>query len=508
MAMSLLLGASGQGSGMGAMGASAASATINPLPTTLTSTQTINVGILIMPGIFISEATIPFDMYKHVPDNKMNVYFVAETMDPVWTYYGARLKAHYTFSDAPTVDILVIPSGIGSHHTFLTSWYSGAVQADNTIQGKTQNNKPVTYYGNMTNLIDWVTNSSADAKIVTSHCWGAFTLADAGVLDGKVVTTFPGYTTALDENYPAISRVVDDKRWIIDGKVMTSNGALAAFEACSTIIRAIYGDTIANSVESGLVMSPENIGHGKDQYYRVTPATPSSMETMKTATVNILLLEGTFISEPTAPFDIFAHLGADVTVYFVGETMDPIQTYYGATMYPDKTLANAPAADIIVLPSAINSMTSDRNKTAVINWIKKAAETAGWVTSHCWGAFLLCEAGLCDGKSVTTFPGYFANLTAAFPAIGTVVENKRIVQDGKLVTSNGGVAAYEAANYVIMKHWGTNYSKKVANGLVFSADNYQAQEDAFVATADTTETSGATGSVALLMAPLFLSLLF
>ena len=150
---------------------------------------------------------------------------------------------------------------------------------------------------------------------------------------------------------------------------------------------------------------------------------------MKKATVNILLLEGTFISEPTGPFDIFAHLGADVTVYFVGETMDPIQTYYGATMYPDKTLADAPAADIIVLPSAIGSMTTDRNKTAVIDWIKAAAKTAGWVTSHCWGAFLLCEAGLCDGKSVTTFPGYFANLTAAFPAIGTVVENKRIVQE-------------------------------------------------------------------------------
>jgi len=497
-------GSGGQGSGSGVMGAAAASATINALPD-VSASETLNVGILIMPGIFISEATIPFDMYKHVPDNKMNTYFVAESMEPVWTYYGTRLKPDYTFSNAPTADVLVIPSGIGSHDSFLTSWYGGVVNSDGMIEGRTQNNKPVTYYGNMTNLIDWVKEASAAAQIVTSHCWGAFTLGDAGVLDGKVATTFPGYTETLDTYYPAISSVVSDKRWVIDGKVMTSNGALAAFEACLTVIRHIYGETVANNIVTGLVLSPENVGHSKDQYFRPSPAA-GDLETMKKAKVAILLLEGTFISEPAAPFDILAHLGPDCEVYFVGETMNPIQTYYKATMYPDYTLANAPTADIIVLPSAINSRTSDRNKTAVIDWIQAGAASATWITSHCWGAFLLCEAGLCDGKTVTTFPGYFDELKTAFPAIKTVVENRRIVQDGKLVTSNGGVAAYEAANYVVMKHWGVNRAKKVATGLVFSADNWEAQENAYVETSDH-ETSGAIGSAALLVAPLVLSFL-
>eukprot|EP00448_Togula_jolla_P010732 CAMPEP_0170604020 /NCGR_PEP_ID=MMETSP0224-20130122/19208_1 /TAXON_ID=285029 /ORGANISM="Togula jolla, Strain CCCM 725" /LENGTH=524 /DNA_ID=CAMNT_0010928911 /DNA_START=73 /DNA_END=1647 /DNA_ORIENTATION=+ len=458
------------------------------------TTGTINVGILIMPGVFISEATIPFEMFKQ--RNTMNVYFVASTMDPVYTYYGARLKPDYIFSDAPAVHLLVVPSGIGSHHSFLTSWYGGETKADTTIQGKTANDQPVTYYGNMTDLIEWVRTSAASAQIVTSHCWGAFTLADAGVLDGKAATTFPGYTATLEANYPSIGSVVADKRWVTDGNVMTSNGGLAAFEASLAVIRHLYGEEEAAAVASDLVLSEENVGHSLDEYFRPSPVREGEIETISATKVGILLLEGTFISDPTAPFDIFAHLGAAVDVYFVGETMEPIQTYYGATMYPDYTIADAPQPDIIAVPGGNSSLTSDREKADVVAWIRNSAVNAAWVTSHGLGTFMLCEAGLCDNKALTTSPGSFTLLKDAFPAIAiaTVGEDRRIVKDGNLVTSSGWVAAYEAANYVIMKHFGENAAKNVATGLVFAADNYQAMVDAYDVEAVTTSNAGVTTS--------------
>lgn len=452
------------------------------LPVVDTSSQ-LNVAILIMPGIFISEATIPFDMYKHVAaPNAMNVYFVAETMDPVTTYYGTRLLPDFTFGNAPTADILVVPSGIGSHHSFLTSWYGG-VDVNGVITGQTTNAQPVSYYGSSTALINWVTTASAAAQIVTSHCWGAFTLADAGVLDGLAVTTFPGYTQTLSDNYAAIGSVVDDQRYVVDGKVMTSNGAAAAFEACQAVIKHLFGTAVANAVKDGLVFSPENLGHTDLDYYRPSPSKTGDDPYTSDVVMNvgILLLAGTFISEPVGPFDVFAHMGARMNVFFVGESMDPIQTYYGATMYPDYTLTNAPQVDVLVVPSAGESRGTDLQKTAVIEWIQNAAATASWVTSHCWGAFLLAQAGLLDGKTVTTFPGYFEELRTAFPAIGTVVETHRIVRDGNIVTSNGGVAAYEGANYVVQQIYGEYHGRNVATGLVFSADMYGAIAAAHVA---------------------------
>jgi len=281
-------------------------------------TGTLNVNILIMPGVFISEATIPFDMYKHVPKDgdrvRVKVNFVAETMTPVYTYYGTQLKPDKTFADAPQSDILVIPSGIGSHDSFLTSWYSGEQEAaTGIVTGKTQNNKPVVYYGNVSTLITWVKAQANLAKVVTSHCWGAFTLADAGVLDGKTATTFPGYTKTLDDNYPDISAVVANQRYVIDGKIMTSVGALGAFEACLAVIKHIYGETIATKIGTALVFSPQNLGHSTLSYYKPSPAAVAVAVGAEPATpakkVGILLLAGAYITEPVGPFDVYKHMG-------------------------------------------------------------------------------------------------------------------------------------------------------------------------------------------------------
>jgi len=468
----------------------------------VSSDGTLNVGILIMPGFFISEATIPFDVYAHVAE--MNAYFVAETMEPVPTAFGTRLKPHYTFDTAPAVDILVVPSGRGSHHTFLTSWYDGYKDASGKIIGKTSKGAPVPYYGNQSALISWVSSAASNAKLVTSHCWGAFTLADAGLLDGQTATTFPGYTETLDAHYPAIKSVVDDQRFVISGKVMTSNGGLACFEACLYVVRHIYGDEKATAVgPTGLVYSKDNIAHSKLEYYKVSPAKgtkPDPYGPFDQVSVGVLLLDGNFISEPVGPWDVFAHGITNMNAFFISPDMEPKTSYYGATLYPDKTFSDNPTIDILVVPSGIGShwslmsqfyggvMGADGimrgstkngvsvpyygNITSIIDFVKTASSKASWVTSHCWGAFTLADAGVLDGKVATTFPGYGETLAKHYPLIKTVDDTQRIVHDGKVITSNGGVVAYEAPNYVLKLLYGDWEAKNLASGLAYAEDNY------------------------------------
>src|SRR5688572_470757 len=71
------------------------------------------VGIVLPPGHFVSEVSAPFDIYAHAGEN-MDVFFVAETLDPVVGYYGETLTPDFTFEDAPELDVLVVPSGGGS----------------------------------------------------------------------------------------------------------------------------------------------------------------------------------------------------------------------------------------------------------------------------------------------------------------------------------------------------------------------------------------------------------
>lgn len=187
-----------------------------------------NVGILLFDDVFITEFVAPFDIYKHTGD-KMNVFTVAPTQETVRSYEGVVLQADFSFATAPQIDILVVPSG-------------------NQSTSKDLHN---------TALIDFVRTRAASAQYVTSHCWGSFTLAAAGLLDGRKATTFPSSIGKLQRTFPKLE-AVEDKRFVEDGNIITSNGGLAAFEAAVFIVEKLYGAKEADRVSEGLVFAPQN----------------------------------------------------------------------------------------------------------------------------------------------------------------------------------------------------------------------------------------------------------
>jgi len=190
-------------------------------------------------------------------------------------------------------------------------------------------------------------------------------------------------------------------------------------------------------------------------------------------TVGILVLDQPYITEMAGPLEVYHHVAADkIKVYLISDTDKEMKTYEGMPFRAHYTIANAPRLDVLVVPSGFGSLDRDTKNVPVIEWIKKAAREAKYVTSHCEGAFLLATAGLLNGKNATTFPADRAQLRRRFPA--AKVLDQRVVVDGNLVTSAGGLASYEGSLWVIAQLFGQQEANRIGEALVFGQSNMTA----------------------------------
>jgi transcriptional regulator GlxA family with amidase domain len=192
--------------------------------------------------------------------------------------------------------------------------------------------------------------------------------------------------------------------------------------------------------------------------------------------VAFLIMDGTFNTEFTAPYDIFQHTQyrdriKAMNVFTVANTLKPITTFEGLRILPDfdYTQDKLPQIDILVVPSAEHHMDSDLKDTAMINFIKIMDKGAQFITSHCDGAFVLAKAGILDNVTSTTFPSDIEAYRTKFPNL-KVQDSVLFVHDGKYITSAGGAKSFEAALYLCEVLYGKEIARSLAKGLVIEWD--------------------------------------
>ena len=99
---------------------------------------------------------------------------------------------------------------------------------------------------------------------IASICTGAFTLAAAGLLDGRRAATHWMHADDLARRWPAV-RVEPNVLYTEDGPILTSAGSAAGLDLCLHIVRADHGTRIANALARRLVIPPHREG-GQAQY--------------------------------------------------------------------------------------------------------------------------------------------------------------------------------------------------------------------------------------------------
>jgi transcriptional regulator GlxA family with amidase domain len=95
-------------------------------------------------------------------------------------------------------------------------------------------------------LLEWIAEQYEHVEILASVCTGAFLLATAGLLDGRRATTHWRSLDRLREGFPSVE-VVDGRRVVIDGKVMTAGGVTSGIDLALAIVARMYGLGVARA---------------------------------------------------------------------------------------------------------------------------------------------------------------------------------------------------------------------------------------------------------------------
>jgi transcriptional regulator GlxA family with amidase domain len=144
---------------------------------------------------------------------------------PLRTSSGLTLVPDGRLVQAPAnIDTLIVPGGRGAR----------AVSADS-------------------DMLAWIAAASTRSRRTASVCTGAFTLAAAGLLDGRRATTHWASAAALARLYPRV-HVEPDPIYVRDGSVWTSAGVTAGMDLALALVEDDLDRDAALTIARHLVL--------------------------------------------------------------------------------------------------------------------------------------------------------------------------------------------------------------------------------------------------------------
>ena len=113
-------------------------------------------------------------------------------------------------------------------------------------------------------LLEALRQAHERGAVIVGLCLGAYVLAGAGLLDGRVVTTHWSVAGDLARRFPRVT-VDADVLYLDDGDIVTSAGTAAGIDCCLHLLRKFYGAAVASAVARRLVVAPHRQG-GQAQF--------------------------------------------------------------------------------------------------------------------------------------------------------------------------------------------------------------------------------------------------
>jgi transcriptional regulator GlxA family with amidase domain len=189
--------------------------------------------------------------------------------------------------------------------------------------------------------------------------------------------------------------------------------------------------------------------------------------------VVIVGFDGLQSLDAVGPFEVFAGASRVLAdrrgaggyrVDLVSSDGGPVRAESGIELVASRLPGEDEVIDTLVLPGG-QGVDQARHDEVLLEWIRRQAPLCRRVATVCTGSFLAAEAGLLDGRRVTTHWARAQQLAAQYPNL--IVDADPIyLRDGRYWSSAGVTAGIDLALALVEEDLGTEVARTVARWLV------------------------------------------
>jgi len=167
-------------------------------------------GTVLFPGFELLDVFGPLELFGMLGE-RVRLIMLAEAAGPVDSRQGPRVIADTALSEAPQLDVLLVPGGIGTRKEVFNEVLMGHLRVLAERSGH-----------------------------VASVCTGSALLAKAGLLDGKRATSNKIAWDWVLAQGPEVMWI-RKARWVVDGNYFTSSGVSAGMDMALALIEKLAG---------------------------------------------------------------------------------------------------------------------------------------------------------------------------------------------------------------------------------------------------------------------------
>ncbi len=168
--------------------------------------------------------TGPYEVLSRMPDSSMHV--MAKEKRPVRDVQGLILSPELAIREAPEVDVLLVPGGLGQQDLMEDEEVLSLIRAQ-----------------------------ADSGRVVFSVCTGALLCGAAGILRGRQATT---HWTAW-ELLPYYGAVARRSRVVVDGNLVSCAGVTAGLDGALVVASLLRGDAAAEEIQLSIQYAPDPI---------------------------------------------------------------------------------------------------------------------------------------------------------------------------------------------------------------------------------------------------------